>query len=103
MDDLGFGDAVFHVIDSVPDDQRENDADDVVCDDRDPSPGEIFPIALEIGCERSDAIEHAFGVPVSKLLSLDDVRDLRTRYWDYCGFAVGAAEGALASGAGWEG
>ena len=53
MEDLGFGDAVLHVVDGVADDDGDEDFDDVVEDDRDPAPGEMLPISPEVGCERS--------------------------------------------------
>ena len=59
VDDLGFGDAVLHVVDGVADDEREELRDDVVDDDRDPTPGEVLPVALEVGEEWADAGEHA--------------------------------------------
>ena len=40
-DDLLLGDAVAHVVDGVADDERDEDLDDVVEDDRDPAPGEV--------------------------------------------------------------
>ncbi len=58
VEDLGFGDAVLHVVDGVADDEREQDADDVVEDDRDASPGEVLPVALEVGNEWSEFLEH---------------------------------------------
>ena len=49
MDDLGFGDAVLHVVDGVANDKGDEDFDDVVKDDRDPTPGEILPVSTEVG------------------------------------------------------
>src|ERR1019366_1683464 len=97
VDDLGFGDAVFHVIDGVADDERKNYADDVVGYDRHPTPGEILPISPEVRVERSDAFEHAVGVSVSEMLSLDGACGVWTRHCG--GFADGVSDGAaLVSG-----
>ena len=49
MDYLAFGDAVLHVVDGVADNERDKDFDDVIKDDRDPTPGEILPISTEVG------------------------------------------------------
>ena len=49
VDDLGFGDAVPHVVDGVADDDRDQHLDDVVEDDGDAAPGEILPVAPEVG------------------------------------------------------
>ena len=58
VEDLGFGDAVLHVVDGVADDDGDEDLNDVVENDRDPAPGEMLPISPEVGNERFKSFEH---------------------------------------------
>ena len=58
IEDFGFGDAVLHVIDGVADDERQENLNDVIEDDRYPTPGEILPISPEVGNERSKFFKH---------------------------------------------
>ena len=59
VDDFGVSDALAHIVDGVADDEGKNDADEIVGDHRDASPGEIFPVALEVRKQRSNLIKHA--------------------------------------------
>jgi hypothetical protein len=58
-EDLGFGDAVLHIVDGVADDDGDKDFNDVVENDRDPAPGEMLPISPEVGNERFKFFEHS--------------------------------------------
>ncbi len=58
-EDLLLGDAVAHVVDGVADDDGDEDLDDVVEDDGDAAPGEVLPVAPEVGIEGFQAIHHA--------------------------------------------
>ncbi len=58
VDDLLLGDAVAHVVDGVADDEGEHDLDDVVEDDGHPTPGEVFPVAPEVGVEWPKFFKH---------------------------------------------
>ena len=58
MQDLLLGDAGAEIVYSVTDDQRQQDLDGVVEHDRDPTPGEVLPVALEVGRERADLFNH---------------------------------------------
>ncbi len=58
IEDFALGDAVLHVVDGVADDDGDENLDDVVKDGRDPTPGEVFPVSPEVGCERFEFVEH---------------------------------------------
>jgi hypothetical protein len=59
VNDLGFGDAVLHVVDGVADDDGDEHLDGVVEDDRDPTPGEVLPVSPEVGYERFKSFQHS--------------------------------------------
>ncbi len=48
VDDFGLGEAVLHVVDGAADDERDENLDDVIEDDRYAAPGEALPVAPEV-------------------------------------------------------
>lgn len=58
MKDLLLADAGAQVVDGVADDEGQENLDGVVEQDSDPTPGEMFPVALEVGCEWFETVEH---------------------------------------------
>ena len=66
-DDLLLGDAVAHVVDGVADDEGDEDLEDVVEDDRDPAPGEVLPVAPEVGVERPESFKHVVMIATFEL------------------------------------
>ena len=72
MKDLFLREVMFHVVDGVADDERDEDFDDVVEDGRDPAPGEMLPISPEVGCERLQFVKHIW---LRQSFRSDEVRD----------------------------
>ena len=62
VDDLGGGDAMLHIVQRMTDDGRNQDAENIVKNDRYASPGEVLPIAFQVRRERSDLIKHSWNL-----------------------------------------
>ena len=81
VDNLGFGDAVLHVVDGVTDDDGDEHLDGVVEDDCDPAPGEMLPISPEVGCQRFKSFEHVVSEYPLDEMRLEGLRVRRVGCW----------------------